>query len=86
LLKLLQKVTSTDKQMPPIVIFFIGVFIAAFCLFGIIVLLLSPSLFKGIRKHSRLFVARRSREFRGGADVHQMDSDARGLEGTYYFE
>ncbi len=72
--------------MPPIVIFFIGVFIAAFCLFGIIVLLLSPSLFKGIRKHMRLFAARRGREFRAGADVHRMDCEAKGLEGLYYFE
>jgi len=72
--------------MPTIAILFISVFLSAFCLFGIVVLALSPSLVHGIRKQVRLFIARRSREFRVGSDPQQMDCEARSLEGTYYFE
>lgn len=72
--------------MPSIVVFFLIIFASAFLIFAGIALVLSPDLFRTVRKSLRWFLARRHRECRQVLDRKQLDCEARALEGTYRFD
>lgn len=72
--------------MPEAALFYAVFFGVSFGLLAVIASAGVPGVFRGLRKHVRLALARRRRKGRMLADLVKLDEDARRLEGVYRFE